>query len=144
MRIVKFQMQLHVPDAVEVKTLRLAAANDSSSRQFSQRGCDDRPLAMATVIIAVEHNPVIRRSHFVSMCGIGKQGCVVALATMCVQNRQPRFPSGFIRFGASHVQPRSTGRSGKRSIHRMASAQRDANIPPRRPPNTANHAYHPL
>lgn len=76
-------------NAIEVSTLSLTTANNSPPCQFSRGGCHDSPLTVSGMIITTDHTPVMRRSHFVSVCSVGKLSCVMPVATMCVQNWQP-------------------------------------------------------
>ena len=46
------------------------------------------------VIVTIDDHPVVRRTEFMSPSRVGKQGRVMASATLRMEHRQPRFARG--------------------------------------------------
>ena len=88
-----------------------SAANDTAAAQASVVGRDDRPAAVVSVVVAVNHNPIVRCAKLVSASRVREQSRVVPRAAIGVQHRQPGFASG--------IEP---ARSGPRQLSLLRQA----------------------
>ena len=71
--------------------LCLASAHNATSAQCPKLRSNNRPLAVAIGIIAVNDNPIADHVEFMGASRVGIEGGVVGVAALRVQNGEPRF-----------------------------------------------------
>ena len=78
-----------------------SAANYAAAAQGPVVGRNGGPTAAALVVVTVDDHPIVRGAQFVSPCGVGVQGRVMAAFALVCRTGSQASPVGLKRRGAT-------------------------------------------